>query len=46
MLLTGRDTAEEAAESLWETGVKHVVIKCGRKGCYIRSKALSAWFRL
>lgn len=44
MLLTGRDTAEEAAESLWETGVKHVVIKCGRKGCYIRSKALSAWF--
>ena len=44
MLLTGRDTAEEAAESLRGTGVKHVVIKCGRKGCYIRSKALSAWF--
>lgn len=41
MLLTGRDTVEEAAESLWKTGVKHVVVKCGRNGCYIRSDGMS-----
>ena len=41
MLLTGRDTVEEAAESLWKTGVNHVVVKCGRNGCYIRSGEMS-----
>ena len=31
MLLTGKDTAFEAARAILETGVKNVVIKCGKK---------------
>ena len=43
MLLTGKNTAEEAAECLREAGVKHVVIKCGQRGCYLRSEEESGW---
>lgn len=35
MLLTGKNTAMEAAESLLRTGVKNVIIKCGAKGCLV-----------
>lgn len=36
-LLTGKSTAEEAAEVLREVGSKNVIIKCGKRGCYISS---------
>ena len=37
-LVTGKDTAEEAAECLLEAGVKNVVIKCGARGCLVRNR--------
>lgn len=37
-LVTGKDTAEEAAERLLEAGVKNVVIKCGARGCLVRNR--------
>lgn len=43
MLLSGKDTVEEAADCLFETGVKHVVIKSGERGCYLRSREESGW---
>ena len=43
MFLTGKNTAEEAAECLREAGVKHVVIKCGQRGCYLRGEEESEW---
>ena len=35
MLLTGKDTVEDAADDLIEAGVGTVVIKCGSGGCYM-----------
>lgn len=35
LLLTGKNTVSEAAESLLKTGVKNVIIKCGAKGCLV-----------
>jgi len=43
MLLTGKDTVEEAARELLDAGVKTVVIKCGAKGCYIRTREGELW---
>lgn len=37
-LVTGKNTAEEAAERLLEAGVKNVIIKCGARGCLVRNK--------
>lgn len=37
MLLSGTDTIEEAAEAFFRAGTAHVILKCGRRGCYIRS---------
>lgn len=34
-LLTGADTPEGAAKVLQAAGVKTVVIKCGKRGCYV-----------
>lgn len=34
-LLTGKDTVEDAAKALKAAGVKTVVIKCGKRGCYV-----------
>ena len=34
-LVTGADTLERAAAVLQAAGVKNVIIKCGKKGCYI-----------
>lgn len=36
-LVTGVDTPERAAQILHCAGVKNVVIKCGKKGCYVLS---------
>lgn len=35
MLLTGKKTALEAAESILKTGVRNVIVKCGAKGCLV-----------
>lgn len=35
MLLTGKDTVEDAADDLIEAGVGTVVVKCGSGGCYM-----------
>lgn len=37
-LLTGEKEPERAAERLLEAGVKHVVIKCGAKGCLVKTE--------
>lgn len=37
MLLTRADTVERAAEVLCSAGVRNVVIKCGKRGCYVRN---------
>lgn len=36
MLLTGAQSAEEAARMLSEAGVGTVVVKCGSRGCFIK----------
>lgn len=38
MLVTRTATVEQAAESLLNAGVGTVVIKCGAKGCYVKTK--------
>ena len=38
-----RKAAEEAAEVLRGAGVKHVIIKCGKRGCYIDSIEGKMW---
>lgn len=38
MLLTGKDTVEEAAEVLRDSGAGTVAVKCGRRGCYLLEK--------
>lgn len=43
MLVTGKDTVEDAAEALLQTGVGTVVVKCGGKGCYVRSNSAAFW---
>lgn len=40
LLLTGKRTVEEAAEELLATGVGHVVVKCGKRGCYLCTKTV------
>lgn len=37
-LLTGEEDAESAAERLLMAGVKNVIIKCGKRGCYVRNE--------
>jgi len=36
-LLTGEDDAEHAAEKLISAGVKHVIVKCGKRGCLVKT---------
>lgn len=43
MLLTGKDTVEEAAAELERSGVLHVVIKAGSRGCYVKDSVHSRW---
>lgn len=38
MLLTRKNTAAEAAESLLRAGVKNVIIKCGANGCLVMNE--------
>lgn len=43
MLFTQKDTVEEAAEAFVRAGVKHVIIKCGARGAYVRTKTKGYW---
>lgn len=43
MLLTGTDTVEEAADRIKSTGVGNVIIKCGKRGCYIQTDVDKYW---
>lgn len=42
-LLTGAESAEQAACLLWEAGVSHVVIKAGSRGCYVQDAHMARW---
>lgn len=42
-LLTRKDSVEEAAEELQKAGVSHVVIKCGKRGCYAATQTETFW---
>ena len=37
-LVTGKNSAGEAAECLLKAGVKNVIIKCGARGCLVRNE--------
>ena len=43
MLLTETESVEEAAERIKSTGVENVIIKCGKRGCYIRTDVENCW---
>ena len=43
MLLTETESVEEAAECIKSTGVGNVIIKCGKRGCYIRTDVEKCW---
>ena len=43
MLLTGETTVETAADALFRAGVGTVVIKCGDRGCYVKTEGRSFW---
>ena len=43
MLLTGKNAVEDAARELKEAGVCHVVVKCGRRGCYALDDESEMW---
>lgn len=37
-ILTGEENAEKAAERFLKVGVKHVIIKCGARGCLVKTE--------
>lgn len=43
MLLSGTDCVEAAAEAFFEAGCGHVILKCGRRGCFIRSEEFTGY---
>lgn len=43
LLLTGKSSIEEAAEELKNAGVGNVIIKCGKRGCYVKTDEESVW---
>lgn len=43
MLLTGADSAELAAAELKSAGAGTVVVKCGKRGCYVLSDSERMW---
>lgn len=43
LLITGKETAEEAAACLLSAGVGTVVIKCGAKGCLVKTAEKEFW---
>ncbi len=43
MLLSGTDSTEDAAEAFFQAGTAHVILKCGSRGCYIRSREYTGY---
>ena len=43
-ILTGKDEPEDIASALFEQGAKHILVKLGERGCYIKSHALTRYF--
>ena len=43
MLFTRKTTVEEAAEAFVNAGVKHVIIKCGARGAFVRTRTEAYW---
>lgn len=43
LLLTGTGTVEEAADRLKKAGVGNVIIKCGKRGCFLQNDVETAW---
>lgn len=43
-MLTGETQVEKMAETLFSCGVKTVLIKCGARGCYVRSREITGQF--
>ena len=43
-MVTGRNSREEMADEFLKYGVKHVMIKCGGEGCYVKSEGLQRLF--
>jgi len=41
--LTGFETAEAAADALHHAGAGTVIVKCGAKGCYVKTAERSFW---
>lgn len=44
-LLTGKTEPEAIADVLFEQGAKHVLVKLGAQGCYIKSNILTRYFK-
>ena len=42
-LLTGLNDWDEIADAFLDCGVKHVILKAGKKGCFIKSKSERFW---
>ena len=43
-LLTGKANPEEMAEIFWDCGVKHIIIKCGSEGCYVKTDSVQGYY--
>ncbi|MDO4616347.1 MAG: carbohydrate kinase family protein [Lachnospiraceae bacterium] len=43
MLLSGTDSVEAAADAFFRAGCAHVILKCGSRGCYIRSEEYTGY---
>lgn len=43
-MLTGKETAEEAAEELFAAGAGNVIVKCGARGCFVRNQEMARLF--
>lgn len=43
-LVTGADTPETAADILQKAGVKNVIIKCGKRGCYVLGSGSEGYY--
>lgn len=43
-MVTGKAARDEMADEFLKAGVKHVIIKCGGEGCYVKSEDMQKMF--
>lgn len=43
-MVTGKNCREDMADEFLNVGVKHVIIKCGGKGCYVKTAGFEKMF--